>query len=50
MPIVERNIAPMYYGSGFISKRDFWTFGLIFGVTYFAGLILIASPWLSFIH
>jgi citrate:succinate antiporter/L-tartrate/succinate antiporter len=38
--------APMYYGSGFIGKRDFWKFGLIFGLIYFAGLIVIVLPWL----
>ena len=30
--------APMYYGSGYIGKRDFWKFGLIFGLVYFIGL------------
>ena len=29
--------APMYFGSGYIGKGDFWKFGLIFGVIYFAG-------------
>jgi anion transporter len=38
--------APMYYGSGYIGKSDFWKFGLIFGVVYFAGLLLIVLPWL----
>jgi L-tartrate/succinate antiporter len=42
--------APIYYGSGFIDKRDFWKFGLIFGVVYFAGLIGIVLPWLQFIQ
>ena len=26
--------APMYYGSGYIGKGDFWKFGLIFGLIY----------------
>ena len=39
--------APMYYGSGYIGKGDFWKFGLIFGVIYFAGLLLIVMPWLQ---
>ena len=39
--------APMYYGSGYIGKGDFWKFGLIFGVIYFAGLLLIVMPWLG---
>ena len=39
--------APMYYGSGFIGKGDFWKLGLIFGLIYFAGLIAIVLPWLQ---
>ena len=39
--------APMYYGSGYIGKGDFWKFGLIFSVIYFAGLLLIVLPWLQ---
>jgi len=39
--------APMYYGSGFIGKGDFWKFGLIFGLIYFAGLLVIVLPWLQ---
>jgi citrate:succinate antiporter/L-tartrate/succinate antiporter len=42
--------APIYFGSGFIRKRDFWKFGLIFGVIYFAGLIVIVMPWLRVIE
>lgn len=41
--------APMYYGSGFIGKADFWKFGVIFGVIYFAGLLVIVMPWLRLI-
>jgi anion transporter len=39
--------APMYYGSGYIGKGDFWKFGLIFGMIYFFGLLLIVLPWLQ---
>jgi di/tricarboxylate transporter len=39
--------APMYYGSDYFGKGDFWKFGLIFGRVYFAGLLLIVLPWLS---
>lgn len=42
--------APMYYGSGFIGKSDFWKFGLIFGLVYFAGLLCIVMPWLAMIQ
>jgi citrate:succinate antiporter/L-tartrate/succinate antiporter len=41
--------APMYFGSGYIGKSDFWKFGLIFGVIYFAGLLVIVLPWLRLI-
>ena len=39
--------APIYFGSGFVGKRDFWKFGLIFGVIYFAGLLAVVLPWLE---
>ena len=41
--------APMYFGSGYIGKGEFWKFGLIFGLIYFAGLLLIVMPWLQLI-
>src|SRR5207245_3345214 len=41
--------APMYFGSGYIGKGDFWKFGLIFVLVYFAGLLLIVRPWLQVI-
>src|SRR5208283_791132 len=42
--------APMYYGSGYIEKGDFWKFGLIFGLIYFTGLLVIVLPWLGMIN
>jgi citrate:succinate antiporter/L-tartrate/succinate antiporter len=39
----------MYYGSGYIGKGDFLKVGLIFGVVYFAGLLLIVLPWLQWV-
>jgi di/tricarboxylate transporter len=39
----------MYYGSGFIGKRDFWKFGLIFGLIFFIGLLVVVLPWLRLI-
>jgi anion transporter len=38
--------APIYYGSGFIGTRAFWMYGLIFGVIYFVGLLVVVLPWL----
>jgi len=37
----------MYFGSGYIGKGDFWKFGLIFGLIYFAGLLVVVLPWLQ---
>lgn len=42
--------APMYFGSGYIGKGQFWAFGLIFGLLYFAGLLLIVLPWLQMVR
>jgi citrate:succinate antiporter/L-tartrate/succinate antiporter len=42
--------APIYFSSGYIGRGDFWKFGLIFGVVYFAGLLLIVLPWLEVIR
>jgi citrate:succinate antiporter/L-tartrate/succinate antiporter len=42
--------APMYYGSGFIGKGEFWKLGLVFGLVYFAGLLGIVMPWLRMIR
>jgi hypothetical protein len=33
------------FGSGYIGEGDFWKFGLIFGLIYFAGLLVIVRPW-----
>lgn len=38
--------SPVYYGSGFITRTDFWKLGLIFGVIFFAGLMIIGVPYL----
>jgi hypothetical protein len=35
------------YGSGYVSRKDFWTLGLIFGATYLAVLLVIGVPYLG---
>jgi citrate:succinate antiporter/L-tartrate/succinate antiporter len=42
--------APLYFGSGYIGKTDFWKFGLIFGMIFFLGLVGIIYPWLVFLR
>ena len=39
---------PIYYGSGYISRRAFWGLGFVLGVFYLAAYLAIAVPWLSF--
>ena len=38
--------APLYYGCGFISKKDFWRLGFILGVIQLIALLAIGGPWL----
>jgi len=39
---------PIYYGSGYISRRAFWSLGLLLGAFYFVVYLVIAVPWLSY--
>jgi L-tartrate/succinate antiporter len=41
--------APVYFGSGFISRADFWRLGLIFGLIFLAALLGIGLPYLNLI-
>ena len=38
--------SPVYYGSGFISRGDYWRLGLIFGVVFVVALLAIGLPYL----
>jgi L-tartrate/succinate antiporter len=38
--------APAYFGSGYLSRRDFWRLGLVFGLIFFAALLAIEVPFL----
>jgi len=39
---------PIYYGSGYISRKEFWTLGLIFGAIYLGVLLLVGVPYLRY--
>ena len=41
--------APIYFGSGYISRKDFWTLGLVFGAIFLLAL-LISVPYLLAIY
>jgi L-tartrate/succinate antiporter len=42
--------APVFYGSGYVSRAEFWTLGLIFGLIFLAALIGIGIPYLMYLH
>lgn len=41
--------SPVYYGSGYIPTKDYWRLGAIFGIVFFAALLLLGVPWLAMI-
>ncbi|MBT9137282.1 MAG: Citrate carrier [Firmicutes bacterium] len=42
--------APVYYGSGYISRRDFWMYGAIFGAIFLVVLLGMVFPYLMMLH
>jgi L-tartrate/succinate antiporter len=38
--------APVYYASGYVSRRAFWTLGLVFGAIYLVALLGVGLPYL----
>ena len=42
--------SPIYYGSGFVSRKDFWLQGFIFGAIFLAALLIIGVPYLMGIY
>lgn len=41
--------SPVYYGSGYVARKDFWRLGLVFGLIYLAALLAVGVPWLLFV-
>ncbi len=39
--------APVYFGSGFIHRKDFWILGFVFGLIYLAVLLGVGIPYLG---
>lgn len=42
--------APIYYGSGYITHREFWVLGLVFGAIFLGALLLLGVPYLALLH
>ena len=38
--------APVYFGSGFITRKDFWVLGFVFGLIYLTVLLAVGIPYL----
>jgi L-tartrate/succinate antiporter len=38
--------APVYFATGYISRKDFWSLGLIFGAIFLTVLLGIGAPYL----
>jgi L-tartrate/succinate antiporter len=36
--------SPVYYSCGFLSRREFWLLGLVFGMIFLAALLVIGVP------
>ncbi len=41
--------APIYYGGGYIQRRDFWIYGLILGLIFFVVYLAIVIPWMMYL-
>ena len=39
--------SPVYYGSGFVSRKHFWVLGFLFGTIFLVTLLVIGTPWLT---
>lgn len=42
--------SPIYYGSGYITRKDFWLLGLVFGVIFLVVLLAVGVPYLMMIY
>jgi L-tartrate/succinate antiporter len=42
--------APVYFGSGFVRRRDFWALGFVFGLIFLATLLGVGLPYLLWLE
>ncbi|HUH65277.1 MAG TPA: anion permease [Syntrophales bacterium] len=42
--------SPVYFGSAYVNRKDFWTLGFIFGLIFLAVLIAVGTPYLLSIY
>ncbi|WP_408941364.1 anion permease [Helicobacter sp. MIT 99-10781] len=41
--------SPVWFGSGFVSGKDFWRLGFIFGMLYLVVFLVITIPWVRYV-
>jgi L-tartrate/succinate antiporter len=41
--------SPIYYGSGYIERKDFWILGLIFGLIFLIVFLVIGYPYMRWV-
>lgn len=39
--------SPVWYGSGYIKAKEFWTLGFVFGIFYLVVFLIICIPWIN---
>lgn len=39
--------SPIYYGSGYVSRKEFWLLGLVFGIIYLGVLVVVGVPYMK---
>lgn len=42
--------SPIYFGSNYVAKKDFWLLGLVFGALYLAVLLIVEVPYLLMLY
>ncbi len=42
--------SPVYFGSGFVERKDFWVLGLVFGAIYLVTFLVIGTPYLAMLY
>ena len=42
--------APVYFGSGYIPRKDYWSLGAVFGLIFLVALLAVGAPYLMAIH
>lgn len=41
--------SPVWFGSGYVSGKDFWRLGFIFGMIYLIATLVICIPWVRYV-